>query len=130
MPSSPVFAILSVTWADVLVLQVSPHVKLKPFQRSITHSEAVSGAILTNILHSGLKERFSWGVISQLTSFTFFLSNSCLPSSDDDKSLIIGVYARGLHAVFISFAVLTGIMLVACLCLRDYGLKIKRTIQP
>ncbi|KAJ5609549.1 hypothetical protein N7528_010116 [Penicillium herquei] len=82
--------------------------------------KAVSGAILNNILQAGLKERFSPEIISRLTSSALSLSD--LKLSDDDKRLVLAVYARGINIVFVSFSVLTVIMFMASLGLRDYGL--------
>ncbi|KAJ5723770.1 hypothetical protein N7488_001805 [Penicillium malachiteum] len=80
----------------------------------------VSEAILNNILQAGLKERFSSEIISRLTSSALSLPD--LKLSDDDKKLVLAVYARGLNIVFISFGVLTVIMFMVSLGLRDYGL--------
>ncbi|KAJ5735676.1 uncharacterized protein N7483_000801 [Penicillium malachiteum] len=82
--------------------------------------KAVSGAILNNILQAGLKERFSPEIISRLTSSALSLPD--LELSDEDKRLVLAVYARGLNIVFISFSILTVIMFMASLGLRDYGL--------
>ncbi|KAJ6022039.1 hypothetical protein N7540_007543 [Penicillium herquei] len=89
-------------------------------QRMIPNTKAVSGAILNNILQNGLKERFSPEIISRLTSSALSLPE--LKLSDEDKRLVLAVYARGLNTVFISFSVLTVIMFMASLGLRDYGL--------
>jgi hypothetical protein len=45
------------------------------------------------------------------------------PLSDEDKNLISESYMNGIHAVFISYAVLIAVHLCACLCIEDYGLK-------
>ncbi|KAJ5672645.1 hypothetical protein N7507_001772 [Penicillium longicatenatum] len=80
----------------------------------------VSGAILNNVLHTGLKARFSTKMIVHLTSSALRLSD--LGLLDEDKKLILALYVRGLNIIFMSFAVLTSVMLLASLCLHDYGL--------
>jgi len=84
----------------------------------------VSGTILNNVLQNGLKARFSSELISQLTSSAFALADMDLP--DDDKQLISSVYMRGLHVVFVSYALLTSLLFVSTLFLRDYGLRTKQ----
>jgi uncharacterized membrane protein YqjE len=84
----------------------------------------VSGAILNNVLQKGLKARFSSKLISQLTSSAFALADMDL--SDDDKKLISSVYMRGLHVVFVSYALLISFLFVSTLFLRDYGLGTKQ----
>jgi uncharacterized membrane protein YqjE len=84
----------------------------------------VSGAILNNVLQNGLKARFSSKLISQLTSSAFALADMDL--SDDDKQLISSVYMRGLHVVFVSYALLISFLFVSTLFLRDYGLGTKQ----
>ena len=46
--------------------------------------------------------------------------------SEDDKQLISSVYMRGLHVVFVSYALLTSFLFVSTLFLRDYGLGTKQ----
>lgn len=86
--------------------------------------EQVSGAILNNVLHSGLKGRFSPALISQLSSSAFSLSE--LDLSDEDRNVIMAVYMRGLNTIFVSYAGLTAVMFLLSLCLHDYGLTGRR----
>jgi hypothetical protein len=46
--------------------------------------------------------------------------------SADDKQLISSVYMRGLHVVFVCYALLTTLLFVSTLFLRDYGLEAKQ----
>ena len=84
----------------------------------------MSGAILNNVLQNGLKGRFSPELIPQLASSAFALADMDL--SNDDKQLISSVYMRGLHVVFVSYALLTSFLFVSTLFLRDYGLGTKQ----
>lgn len=80
-----------------------------------------SGAILSNILSSQLRTKFSPRLVAQLTSSAFALDE--LDLSDADKQLIMHSYMDGLHAVFVSYTVLIVIHVCACVCIEDYGLK-------
>ncbi|KAJ6133476.1 hypothetical protein N7471_008691 [Penicillium samsonianum] len=80
----------------------------------------VSGAILNNYLHAGLKGHFSPEMISHIASSAFNLSETNL--SAEEKSMILDVYVGGINAVFVSYGVLTVVLFLATLCLRDYGL--------
>lgn len=75
---------------------------------------------MNNVLHAGLNARFSTEAIAYLTSSALVLPD--LDLLDEDKELILSLYVRGLNIIIISFAVLIVIMLLASLCLRDYGL--------
>ena len=79
--------------------------------------EQVSGAILNNVLHSGLKGRFSPALISQLSSSAFSLSE--LDLSDEDRNVIMAVYMRGLNTIFVSYAGLTAVMSFSEKSLKD-----------
>ncbi|KAI1745723.1 putative efflux pump antibiotic resistance protein [Xylaria scruposa] len=96
---------------------------LRNFIRDIggASSTTVSGAILSNVLHSQLKSRFSQETIAKLISSAFALEHMHL--TEEEKGLVSRGYMDGIHAVFASFAVLIIIHLCACLCIHDYGLK-------
>ncbi|KAI1177410.1 putative efflux pump antibiotic resistance protein [Nemania sp. FL0916] len=81
----------------------------------------VSGAILANVLSVQLSSRFGPDLIAKLTSSAFALND--LDLSEEDKVVISQTYMRGLHAVFISFAILVLIHLCSCMFIRDYGLR-------
>ncbi|KAL4895218.1 major facilitator superfamily-domain-containing protein [Aspergillus ambiguus] len=80
----------------------------------------VSGTILNNTLQAGLKDRFDAEVIAQLTSSSFAMDSMDL--SEQDKSLISKVYMRGLHVVFVTYAVLISGVFVAFLLVKDQSL--------
>lgn len=81
----------------------------------------VSGTILSNVLYTRLKSRFSQETIAKLISVASALED--LQLTKEERSLVSQGYTEGLHAVFASFAVLVAIHLCACVCIRDYGLK-------
>lgn len=85
-----------------------------------SNKDVVSGAILNNYLHAGLKGHFSPEMISHIASSAFNLSETNL--SAEEKSMILDVYVGGINAVFVSYGVLTVVLFLATLCLRDYGL--------
>jgi len=85
----------------------------------------VSGTILSNVLYVRLRSRFSQDTIAQLISSAFALEH--LHLTEEEKLAISQGYMEGLHAVFISFAVLIAIHVCACICIRDYGLERERT---
>lgn len=80
----------------------------------------VSGAILSNVLSSDLRTKFSPGLIAQLTSSAFDLKD--LNLSDVEIRLISNSYMDGIHGVFLSYFALTALHLSACLFIQDYGL--------
>ena len=80
----------------------------------------MSGGILNTILQSGLKGRFSPELISQLTSSAFALSD--LDLSEEDKELISTVYMRGLHGVFISYAIFMALQFLLSLFIKEHSL--------
>lgn len=84
------------------------------------NKNVVSGAILNNHLHAGLKGHFGPEMISHIASSALNLSE--LNLSAEEKSLVLDVYMRGMNAVFVSYGVLTVALFLATLCLRDYGL--------
>jgi len=81
----------------------------------------VSGPILSNVLSSQLKSRFSDSLIVKLISSTFALKD--LHLTDKERDIITQTYMKGPYAVFVSFSVLIAIHLCSCVCIRDYGLK-------
>ncbi|KAL7928720.1 major facilitator superfamily domain-containing protein [Trichoderma chlorosporum] len=81
----------------------------------------VSGAVLANVLSGQLKMKISDSLIVKLISSAFALKD--LHLTDEEMEMIIQAYMKGLHAVFVIFAVLISIHLCSCLSLRDYGLK-------
>ncbi|KAH8200299.1 hypothetical protein TruAng_005515 [Truncatella angustata] len=96
---------------------------LRNFLRDIggATSTTVSGTILSNVLYGQLKSRFSQDTIAELISSAFALEH--LHLTEEEKRLVSRGYMEGLHAVFISFAVLIAIHVCACLFIRDYGIK-------
>ncbi|OJJ43040.1 hypothetical protein ASPZODRAFT_19744 [Penicilliopsis zonata CBS 506.65] len=78
----------------------------------------VSGAILSNVLQSGLRDRFPPEVIAGLTSNVLDLPRTNL--SEEDQQLILSVYMRGLHAVFVSYAPLIGLCFLSSLLVTNY----------
>ncbi|TVY83014.1 MFS gliotoxin efflux transporter gliA [Lachnellula suecica] len=87
----------------------------------------MSGAILNSVLQNRLREHFSRAFISKLMSSALALMKSNL--SNEDKQLISEGYMAGLHRVFASYAVLTGLLFVSTLFIHDYGLE-GREEQP
>jgi hypothetical protein len=85
----------------------------------------VSGTILSNVLYGQLRSRFSRDTIAELISSAFALEH--LHLTEEEKNLVSQGYMEGLHAVFVSFAVLVAIHFCACLCIRDYGIERKVT---
>ncbi|GFF50636.1 major facilitator superfamily domain, general substrate transporter [Aspergillus udagawae] len=81
---------------------------------------AVSGAILSNVLFSELRNKFDLDLIAQLTSSAFELRY--LNLSDEERQLVSNAYMNGIHLVFLSYTVLIGLHLFACLSIEDYGL--------
>ncbi|KAL2867569.1 major facilitator superfamily domain-containing protein [Aspergillus lucknowensis] len=90
-------------------------------------STTASGTILSNVLYARLGSRFSQETIAKLVSSAFALDDFDL--TKEEKALVSRGYMNGLHAVFVSFAVLIMIHLCACMCIQDYGLKRDR-FQP
>ncbi|KAG9228132.1 putative efflux pump antibiotic resistance protein [Amylocarpus encephaloides] len=80
----------------------------------------VSGAILSNVLSGQLKSRFSNSLTVKLISSAFALKT--LHLTCEERDMIIEAYMKGLHSVFVSFAMLIAIHLCACVRIRDYGL--------
>ncbi|KAJ5947478.1 hypothetical protein N7466_000493 [Penicillium verhagenii] len=80
----------------------------------------VSGAIMSNVLQAGLRARFSQEMIKHLASSALTLPD--IELSAEDKKLILDLYVRGLNIIFLSFSVLTAILLLASLFLHEYGL--------
>lgn len=73
------------------------------------------------MLSSQLKTRISDSLILKLISSAFALKD--LHLTDEEMDMITHAYMKGLHAVFVIFAVLISIHLCSCVCIRDYGLK-------
>jgi hypothetical protein len=77
------------------------------------------------VLYGQLRSRFSQETIAKLISSAFALEH--LHLTEEEKSSVSQGYMEGLHAVFISFAVLIAIHVCACLCIQDYGIERKGT---
>ncbi|KAB8231128.1 major facilitator superfamily domain-containing protein [Aspergillus alliaceus] len=83
----------------------------------------LAGAILSNVLFSGLKARFTSDLISQLTSSTFNLAS--LNLSEEEKLLVSAVYMKGLHAVVFLYLILANVYFIACWFIEDCSLNRK-----
>jgi len=80
----------------------------------------VSGAVLNNVLYAELSGIIDPDILAQITSSVFSLPN--LNLSEEEKTLVLEVYMKGLHAVFTLYACLIGICLVGSLFVVDRGL--------
>lgn len=87
--------------------------------QGMSANESASGAILNNIVFTGLKTRFSEAFISQLQSSGFNLDN--IPISDNDRAFILARYMKGIWGVFLSYAAVIVVHLCACVFIDDYG---------
>ncbi|KAI1334940.1 putative efflux pump antibiotic resistance protein [Xylariaceae sp. FL0016] len=83
----------------------------------------VSGAVLGNVLTSGLKDRFPPEVVSQLASSVLSLPD--LDLTQEDRDLILRTYMKGIHIVFITFAPLIGLVLVSSIMIKNKPLSSK-----
>lgn len=84
-------------------------------------NQSASGAILNNIVFTGLKTRFSEAFISQLQSSGFNLKEILI--SDKDRAFILARYMKGIRGVFLSYAAVIVVHLCACVFIDDYGLR-------
>ena len=80
----------------------------------------VSGAVLNNVLYAELNGIIHPDILAQITSSVFALPNMNL--SQEEKTLILEVYMRGIHAVFTLYACLVGICFVTSIFVVDRGL--------
>lgn len=76
----------------------------------------VAGAIVNNVLHTGLKTRFNTEMIAHSKFLCLCIARARLFG---DKKLTLALYVRSLKIMFMSLAGSTVIMLLATLCLRD-----------
>lgn len=90
----------------------------------------VSGAILSNTLSSQLSGLpfISKDTISGLTSSTYGLDKLGLTASERD--LVLAVYMRGLHYIFIFYAACVGSAFVMCAGVGNTSLKAKNNNTP
>jgi len=80
----------------------------------------VSGAVLNNVLYAELSGIIDPDILAQITSSVFSLPN--LNLSEEEKTLVLEVYMKGLRAVFTLYACLIGICFFASLFVVDRGL--------
>ncbi|KAF9874159.1 hypothetical protein CkaCkLH20_08142 [Colletotrichum karsti] len=86
----------------------------------------VSGVILSNTLRRDLsgKEFVSDAVIAELTSSTYTLDQKGF--SEEEKTVILKAYMKGLHYIFIYYVVCSGLSLALTLGVGNTGLKAKK----
>ena len=89
---------------------------------------AVSGAILNSILRNRLSGRFDAGMIQKFTSSSFALAD--LHLDEQDQRLVLEVYMQGIHAVFVSFAILILALVVCFFLVKDRKLGDKAEFVP
>jgi len=80
----------------------------------------VSGAVLNNVLYAELSGIIDPDILAQITSSVFALPN--LNLTEVEKTLVLEVYMKGIHAVFTLYACLVGICFVASMFVVDRGL--------
>jgi hypothetical protein len=98
---------------------------LRNFLRTIggAFGLVISGVILSNTLSKNLSgETFiSDSLIAELTSSTYALDN--LGLSETQRDIVLDVYMRGLHYVFVFFLVCTSLSLLLTFSVGDTSLK-------
>ncbi|GKT82337.1 major facilitator superfamily transporter [Colletotrichum tofieldiae] len=89
----------------------------------------ISGVILSNTLRRDLqgKEFVSDGVIAELTSSTYTLGEKGF--SEEEQTVILKAYMKGLHYIFIYYVVCSGLSLVLTLGVGNTGLKAKKPAE-
>ncbi|KAF4854415.1 Efflux pump dotC [Colletotrichum siamense] len=87
----------------------------------------ISGVILSNTLRRDLRGRdfVSDAIIAELTSSTYTLDQKGF--SEDEKTVILKAYMKGLHYIFIYYVVCSGLSLVLTLGVGNTGLKAKKS---
>jgi MFS family permease len=98
---------------------------LRNFLRTIggAFGLVISGVILSNTLSKNLSSEtfISDSLIAELTSSTYALDN--LGLSETQRDLVLDVYMRGLHDVFVFFLVCTSLSLLLTFSVGDTSLK-------
>ncbi|KAJ0336905.1 hypothetical protein COL922a_007361 [Colletotrichum nupharicola] len=86
----------------------------------------ISGVILSNTLRRDLRGRdfVSDAIIAELTSSTYTLDQKGF--SEDEKTVILKAYMKGLHYIFIYYVVRSGLSLALTLGVGNTGLKAKK----
>jgi hypothetical protein len=98
-------------------------VGLRQFTRSLSGAIgiAASNSILSGTLRSGLRGVVPDDMISSLTASTADLGGMGL--SDRQQEAVRDVYMKGIHKIYIVYAPLAAVMLLAMMPIRDRGLK-------
>ena len=96
------------------------HKEMQMICTAVLTLRSVSGLILNNILASDLQRTFPSTDISIISSSAFSLSS--LNLSDEQRTVVLQAYMRGLHTVFISYVPLMGFCFVTGLFIHDNGL--------
>uniref|UniRef100_L2G3S6 Efflux pump antibiotic resistance n=1 Tax=Colletotrichum fructicola (strain Nara gc5) TaxID=1213859 RepID=L2G3S6_COLFN len=86
----------------------------------------ISGVILSNTLRRDLRGRdfVSDAIIAELTSSTYTLDQKGF--SEDEKTVILKAYMKGLHYIFIYYVICSGLSLALTLGVGNTGLKAKK----
>ncbi|OHW98682.1 major facilitator superfamily transporter [Colletotrichum incanum] len=89
----------------------------------------ISGVILSNTLRRDLqgKDFVSDSVIAELTSSTYTLGEKGF--SQEEQTVVLKAYMKGLHYIFIYYVVCSGLSLVLTLGVGNTGLKAKKPAQ-